>query len=406
MRIVRKADGWHVPSQTGPGRTYVVNPSVESPHCTCEDFSLRQLPCKHVLAVRLVVQREDGDEAAVPAPDPEAVPQLARPSYEQDWRSYNRAQLGEKRRFQALLADLCRCVPEPVRAKTGRKPVPLADRLFAVVFKVYVGMSSRRFNTDLRDAHEAGHLSRTLHPNKVNAFMENADLADVLRQLVIDSSKPLAAVEQHFAADSTGFSGSRFARWFDKKYGHVRESREWIKVQVMVGTRTNVVTAVEVCEQDGADSPYLPGLVETTAANFDIKEVSADKGYSSVDGHEAVARVGGTPFIAFKSVATGWSGGLFGKMFHYFQYRREEFLRHYHRRSNVESTFSAVKRKFGDSLRSKSKPAMVNEVLCKLLCFNLVTLIHEQEELGIAPEFFNEPPEEEPAILPFRMVSR
>src|SRR5205823_11038310 len=94
-----------------------------------------------------------------------------------------------------------------------------------------------------------------------------------------------------------------------------------------------------------------------------------------------------------------WSGGLFGKMFHFFQYRRDEFLKHYHKRSNVESTFSAVKRKFGDSLRSKTRPAMVNEVLLKLLCFNLTVLIHEQEELGITPEFFKDGQDEEPAII-------
>ena len=62
-------------------------------------------------------------------------------------------------------------------------------------------------------------------------------------------------------------------------------------------------------------------------------------------------------------------------MYHYFASRREEFLQHYHKRSNVESTFSMVKRKFGDSLRSKTDTAMVNETLAKLLCHNLCCLI-------------------------------
>jgi transposase len=31
----------------------------------------------------------------------------------------------------------------------------------------------------------------------------------------------------------------------------------------------------------------------------------------------------------------------------------DEFMQHYHKRSNVESAFSAIKRKFGDSVRSK-----------------------------------------------------
>ena len=47
----------------------------------------------------------------------------------------------------------------------------------------------------------------------------------------------------------------------------------------------------------------------------------------------------------------------------------------------------AIKRKFGDSLRSKSETAMINEALCKILCHNLVLLIHEMFELGIEPMF-------------------
>ena len=47
-----------------------------------------------------------------------------------------------------------------------------------------------------------------------------------------------------------------------------------------------------------------------------------------------------------------------------------------------------MKRKFGDSLRSKTDTAMVNETLCKVLCHNLVVLIHEMHELGIEAVFW------------------
>jgi hypothetical protein len=52
---------------------------------------------------------------------------------------------------------------------------------------------------------------------------------------------------------------------------------------------------------------------------------------------------------------------------------------------------SMIKRKFGDSLRSKSDVAMMNETLCKILCHNLVVVIHEMCELGIEPIFWNAP---------------
>ena len=82
------------------------------------------------------------------------------------------------------------------------------------------------------------------------------------------------------------------------------------------------------------------------------------------------------------------SHGAWKKMFHYFQFRRDEFLAHYHKRSNVESTFSMIKAKFGDHLRSKADVAMVNEVLCKIICHNICCLIQEAHELGITTEFW------------------
>jgi hypothetical protein len=59
----------------------------------------------------------------------------------------------------------------------------------------------------------------------------------------------------------------------------------------------------------------------------------------------------------------------------------------YHQRSNIESTFSMVKAKFGDSVRSKTDTAMGNEVLAIIVCHNVCCLISAMYELGITPEF-------------------
>lgn len=40
---------------------------------------------------------------------------------------------------------------------------------------------------------------------------------------------------------------------------------------------------------------------------------------------------------------TGKGPALWSKMFHYYQYKREDFDAHYHRRSNIETVFSMVK---------------------------------------------------------------
>jgi len=62
-------------------------------------------------------------------------------------------------------------------------------------------------------------------------------------------------------------------------------------------------------------------------------------------------------------------------------------MRHYHKRSNVESVFSMMKRKFGPCIRGKYSESQENEILCKALCHNLCVLIQEMFELGIKVDF-------------------
>ena len=75
------------------------------------------------------------------------------------------------------------------------------------------------------------------------------------------------------------------------------------------------------------------------------------------------------------------------RMYHLYAYKREHFLQHYHQRSNVESTFSMIKAKFGDAVRGKSESAQINEVLCKVLCHNICVLVQSMQELGIEAGF-------------------
>ena len=393
MRVAWEDGAWSVPSQSGNGKYRV---TLDGPSCTCEDFQLRQESCKHVIAARLVCERDHGGKA--PAIDTSAVPK--KKTYSQNWKVYNEAQSIEKHRFQVLLQDLCKGIEEPPLPKTGRRPHLVKDAIFAMAFKVYSTFSSRRFSCDLKDAHEKGFLSRPVPGVKVSAFLENADFTPLLSALIIRSSLPLKSVEVDFAPDSSGFSTSRFIRWFDHKYGVTRQEHDWVKVHLMCGVKTNIVTAVEIHGRDAGDSPQFIPLLKVTAENFTIREVSADKGYTSVDNTEAVFACGGIPFIAFKSNATGGAGGLWEKMFHYYSFNRDEFLKRYHKRSNVESTISMIKAKFRDHVRSKTDVAMVNEVLCKILCHNICVVIQSQCELGIEATFWPEDSSEKAAVLP------
>ena len=92
-------------------------------------------------------------------------------------------------------------------------------------------------------------------------------------------------------------------------------------------------------------------------------------------------------FVWRKHKTTGKGSELWKKLFHYYSFNRAEFLTHYHQRSNVETTFSMIKAKFGERLRCKTETAQINEALCKVLCHNLCVVIQSMYELGVEPQF-------------------
>ena len=411
-KIERMGDQWFVPSQSrtttssGDNR-YVVKPDISNPHCTCPDHETRQVKCKHIWAVEYVIQREFSfDQETQTETVTETV--SVRQTYKQEWTAYNRAQSHEKEKFVELLAELCKSVEEPEQ-KMGRPRLPLGDVIFASTFKVYSSVSGRRFMSDLRDAQNKGFLSKAAHYNSISRYLENATLTPLLTALIEASSLPLQAIESDFAVDSSGFSTCRFYQWVDAKYKdpQLMNRRDWVKVHLICGVKTNIVTAVEITDRYAADTKYFKPLVDATAKNFAIAEVSADKAYLSAANLQTVIGHHGMPFIPFKSNSVStWTTGLkprqaavrknhvrtktdlWRRMYHYYQFNQEWFLQQYHKRSNVESTFSMIKAKFGDGLRSKTKTAQVNEALCKILCHNICCLIQSIFEFKIEPTFW------------------
>jgi len=323
---------WLVPSQSGGGKYKVIN-DPENERCTCPDFETRGKTCKHIFAVRYTIERElhaDGSETLT-----ETMTVVKKTTYKQQWPAYNAAQQAEKRRLQVLLADLCRTLPEPDRKGIrGQRPHLVKDSIFAMAFKVYCRLSSRRFGTDLLEAHERGHISNPIPGTKVTVFFENPAFTPILKELVAKSAAPLATVETEFAVDSSGFGTCKFERWFDHKYGVTRTRSIWVKAHIACGVKTNCITAVRIIEKDTADCPQLKPLMETTRQSFTVNEVSADTAYASNENFQTVADMGGTAYMTFKSNTTGAKGGLFEKMFHFFQFQRDEYLAHYHKRSN------------------------------------------------------------------------
>ncbi|MYC28513.1 MAG: transposase [Chloroflexi bacterium] len=405
--IQRNRLGYQIPSQSGDG-SYVVNLD-DDPFCSCPDFAERLEPCKHIYATSYALQRETHGWKGFKATYQDAeTPEenggnMTAPEPKSYWQIYNLAQVNEQEMLGILLRDLCDTVPTPPtegRGK-GRPPLHLSDMIFACALKVYFEKSGRRNEGNLRNAAKAGLLEKYPSFTTVYRYMENPALTPILHKLIEESSRPLASIETDFAMDSSGFSTSVHDRWFDDKWGSGKKQKQaharYLKCHLTCGVKTNIITSAIITDADSHDGQHLPEMVRATAKTFEVREVMGDKAYLSAANLRLVSDVGATPLIPFRSNSKArYNEGrnkdsdeatIWNLCFHYFNLHQEEFKARYHKRSNVESTFSAVKAKFGGRLLSKRHTAQVNEVLLKLLCHNICVLIKAFYELGVRAEF-------------------
>ena len=312
-----------------------------------------------------------------------------RKTYSQIWPAYNAAQTSEKDNFLTMLADLCASIEQP-EYTFGRPSYPIADMMFAAALKVYTKFPARRFDSDIREVHTQGFIDILPSFNTVNRAIKDPEMTPIITDLIERSAAPLNVLESQFAVDASGFSTSRFDRWYDHKWGKERKQQHWLKAHILSGTKTNVIASIAITDSAVHDTKMFPYLLERASKQFTLKEVSADKGYLSDDNFRLIEKLDAVPYIPFKKNTTGKGSARWRRLYRYFMLNEEEWAEHYHRRSNVETTFSMVKSKFDGSVRAKSDTGMVNEILLKFLCHNICVLnqeIHEVAYLeGLQPD--------------------
>ncbi len=371
---VRRMDnGWAVRSQSAK-KHYNVSNELK---CNCPDCKYNEVEfCKHAYAVKYYLQVEK----------PSGEVEKVRLSAPQAWSAYNKAQQSEVELFDKLLKDLVQGIEEP-EYSFGRPILSRKESVFCAIQKVYSRLSSRRAKSLFNKSVKAEYLKHSPHFNAVSKLLNKESTAPLLKELIIKTALPLKSVESQFAIDSIVFTTNCFTSDCSDKHG-LNKRHQYVKAHICVGVKTNVITSAIITEGNGADNIQLQELVEQTNNHFNALEYSADKAYNSINNYNLIHDSGAKAYIPFKSnitatVRSGNKGKLWRKMFHYFQLNQEEFNQHYHKRSNVETTFHMIKSKLGDSVKSKNFVAQQNELLCKLIAHNIIVLIQEIHELGI-----------------------
>ena len=200
---------------------------------------------------------------------------------------------------------------------------------------------------------------------------------------------PLKNLENHYSVDASGFGGYQNERWMNVKYHNRGTFSKYLKGHIAIGTRTNVICSCEVTSAAIGDVTAAPLILENLSKNFQAKEVSADKAYSAHRVLTIIEKMDAKPFIPFRITTNPnkRSPEIWTRLFKYFEENEKEFNKHYHKRSNVETTFYMVKSRLGEFLRSKRYTSQKNELMMKFICHNICCLIQEVYENDIHIDF-------------------
>lgn len=368
---------FRVPSSTGGG-FYRVSLESGAWRCECPDWLDRRQACKHVFDVLRSLDPN-------PAARIEFVVGPTKRKYRQNWPAYDASKQAFDPFFDVLVADLLEQIEEPPRrvGMPGRPALPLRTQYLIALHKVRLGMGAMdaRGMMVARYSHGMGTLSYVPNYQVASRLFNRPSTTAQLLHLIRFTASVLADLEEGgtIAVDSTGFCttcrGSYCTEHHDPSRRHA-----WVKAHLVIGVHTHLVLAVRITDESGADAPqFLPLLREVFEAGVRPGTVVADKGYLSRENYSGAASLGLDPFIPFKVNSRPEPRGspLWAQKFYQFHARKQEFEDRYHLRSNVESVNSAIKRVLGEELYSHKPLARMNELLAKILVYNIRIIVEE-----------------------------
>ena len=220
-------------------------------------------------------------------------------------------------------------------------------------------------------------------------YNENNSLQIILENLIEESSKPLSAIEHDFATDATGIKTKLFSSWYSLRCMKEIRKRDHLTVHITTGVKSNIVTALNVEINSGRDNEIFREHVDKTAKNFRCDEFSGDGKYWCKENCKKVHQVGAKPYF---KVHKNWSGrsrgGFYWKEMN-LEFKKDEkkYGKHYHKRSNVESTNMSKKMIHGDKVYSRLSSARKNEESLRWINHNINVLNRAKHEWDISPKF-------------------
>lgn len=154
---------------------------------------------------------------------------------------------------------------------------------------------------------------------------------------------------------------------------HKYTSHEYVKLHAAIEMKWRSIVSFHFTRVRVHEATQLEKLLEPL---WELGNVYADSGYLSVNNCWVIKEKGGTPYIRPKKTTTGKrnNGRAFTEMIEEYKENKEDWMKKYHQRSNIEAVFSSLKRKLGGYVTSIKRRIQHTEVALKIIVYNLMIL--------------------------------
>jgi len=229
------------------------------------------------------------------------------------------------------------------------------QKIVIIVFKQKLKMTYRGIIEFLESNGEARRMMR------LKRIPNHSTLIKFLKRISASLLDSLLAIKEAeiIAVDSTGFETESMSYYYRTIHNAVKPRRHYAKLSIAIDAEKQFVLAEKIRRGPRNDNIDFKSVLKNLSAKF----VVADKGYDSRENRKYVLRMKAYPHIPRRIT----SGATYEKLGVKIKFDE----RIYHQRSKVESVFSAIKRKYGSVIRSRSFDLQKKEIICRLIAYNL-----------------------------------